>query len=66
MYLDFPEILSSRSLQLSQRLVTQFVFFIDEIFALHPHTTHPLHDTVALDSGTEARYVRRQGRGLGI
>ena len=28
--------------------------------------THPLHDTVALDSGSEARYVRRQGRGLGI
>ncbi len=28
--------------------------------------THPLHYTVALDSGSEARYVRRQGRGLGI
>ena len=27
---------------------------------------HPLHYTVALDSGSEARYVRRQGRGLGI
>ena len=25
-----------------------------------------LHRTVALDSGSEARYVRRQGRGLGI
>ena len=32
--------------------------------ALSP--THPLHYTVALDSGSEARYVRRQGRGLGI
>ena len=30
--------------------------------------THPLHYTVALDSGSEARFVlvRRQGRGLGI
>ena len=28
--------------------------------------THPLYDTVNLDSGSEARYVRRQGRGLGI
>ncbi len=27
---------------------------------------HPLHYTVALDSGSEARYVLRQGRGLGI
>ena len=27
---------------------------------------HPLHYTVALDSGSDARYVRRQGRGLGI
>ena len=32
--------------------------------ALFP--TRPLHYTVALDSGSEARYVRRQGRGLGI
>ena len=32
--------------------------------ALFP--THPLHYTVALDSESEARYVRRQGRGLGI
>ena len=28
--------------------------------------THPLYYTVALDSGSEARYVRRQGSGLGI
>ena len=28
--------------------------------------THPIHLTVTLDSGSEARYVRRQGRGLGI
>ena len=28
--------------------------------------THPLHYTVTLDSGIEARYVRRKGRGLGI
>ncbi len=28
--------------------------------------THPLHYAVALDSGSEARYVCRQGRGLGI
>ena len=28
--------------------------------------THPLHYTVASDSGSEARYVRRQGHGLGI
>ena len=28
--------------------------------------THPLHHTFALDSGSEARYVRRQSCGLGI
>ena len=27
--------------------------------------TNPLHHIVALDSRSEARYVRRQGRGLG-
>ena len=29
-------------------------------------TTHPFHYTVAIDSGSEPRYVRRQGRGLAI
>ena len=28
--------------------------------------THPLHDTIALNIGTEASYIRRQGLGLGI
>ena len=28
--------------------------------------TQPLYYTVALDGGSGARYVRRQGRGLGI
>ncbi len=28
--------------------------------------TYPLHYTVALDRGSEARYVRRQARGLGL
>ena len=56
-------------------------FFPHQIIDLLPHflykyqhlhscilaaPTHPLHDTVALDSGSEARYVRCQGRGLGI
>ena len=54
-------------------------FFPHQIIDLLPHflyrhlhscilalPTHPLHDTVASDSGSEARYVRRQGRGLGI
>ena len=54
-------------------------FFPHQIIDLLPHflyrhlhscilaaPTHPLYNTVALDSGSEAMYVRRQGRGLGI
>ena len=52
----------------------QIIDFAPAHFASTPATTqpilaaptHPLHHTVALDSGSEARYVRRQGRGLGI
>lgn len=29
-------------------------------------STHPLHQISALDSGSETRYVRRQGRGREI
>ena len=40
------------------------------ILYLHSYTlvapTHPLYYTVALDSRSEAKYVRRQDRGLGI
>ncbi len=51
------------------------LYFPTCIFRLHTRTytacilvapTHPLHHTVALDSRSEAMYVRRQGRGLGI
>ena len=42
-------------------------FFVLTSTQLYFSRTHPpLHDTFALDSGSEARYVRRQGRGLGI
>ena len=49
----------------------QIIDFAPVNFALAPAytlaaPTHPLHHTVALDSGSEARYIRRQGRGLGI
>lgn len=45
--------------------------FFNEIFdfplASAPASdTHPLHHTIVLDSGIDARYVRRPGRGLGI
>ncbi len=39
------------------------VMYIAFILAV---STHSPHYTVALDSGSEARYERRQGRGLGI
>ena len=52
------------------------VFSLIRLLILHLHLhslysaalfpTHPLHYPVALDCGSEARYVRRQGRGLGI
>lgn len=38
--------------------------YLAAIFPKSP--THPLHYTVALKSGSEARYVRLQGCGLGI
>ena len=44
--------------------------FLPEYFASTAYIlaapTDPLHHTVVLDSGSEARYVRRQGRGLGV
>ena len=47
--------------------VSVFSFIISSILhyfsCTHPH---PLHHTIALDTWSEARYVCRQGRGLGI
>ena len=47
------------------RLLTLHLHLHSLYLAAH-FPAHPLYYTVALDSGSEARYVRRQGRGLGI